>query len=42
MFNNEIMHKEMLGMFRKANMNDLDRISEIYDEIHLKIEKKKW
>lgn len=25
-------------MFRKANMKDLDEISKIYDEIHLKIE----
>lgn len=25
-------------MFRKANMNDIDRISEIYDEIHLEEE----
>ncbi|MGO1470365.1 MAG: GNAT family N-acetyltransferase [Tissierella sp.] len=28
-------------MFRKANMSDIDRISEIYDEIHSKIESDK-
>ncbi|NLY46948.1 MAG: GNAT family N-acetyltransferase [Tissierella sp.] len=26
-------------MFRKANMDDIDRISEIYDEVHLEEEK---